>query len=69
MNTPVAAAPPDRHAAYNKGRLFVVSVLALFTAGLAASLRASVATDLQRIFFDPRPFAAGFRLDDGPAVR
>jgi MFS family permease len=27
--------------------------LALFTAGLAASLRASVATDLQRIFFDP----------------
>ena len=53
MNTPVAAAPPDRHAAYNKGRLFVVSVLALFTAGLAASLRASVATDLQRIFFDP----------------
>src|ERR1700682_928174 len=53
MNTPVAAAAIDRHAAYNKGRLFVVSILALFTAGMAASLRADVATDLQRIFFDP----------------
>jgi MFS family permease len=30
-----------------------VSVLALFTAGVAASLRADVASDLQRIFFDP----------------
>jgi MFS family permease len=53
MNTPVAAAAIDRHAAYNKGRLFLVSVLALFTAGMAASLRADIATDLQRIFFDP----------------
>jgi MFS family permease len=42
-----------RHAAYNKPRLFLVSVLALFTAGLAASLRADIAADLQRIFFDP----------------
>ena len=53
MNTPVAAAPLDRHAAYNKGRLFMVSILALFTAGLAASLRSSAASELQRIFFDP----------------
>ncbi len=30
-----------------------MSVLALFTAGLAASLRAGVANDLQRIFLDP----------------
>src|SRR5437763_390639 len=43
----------DRHAAYNKSRLFLVSVIALFTAGLAASLRADIASDLQRIFFDP----------------
>jgi MFS family permease len=42
-----------RHAAYNKPRLFVVSVLALFTAGLAASLRADIAADLQRTLFDP----------------
>jgi MFS family permease len=52
MTTP-APAGQDRHAAYNKTRLFVVSVLALFTAGLAASLRANVADDLKRIFFDP----------------
>jgi MFS family permease len=42
-----------RHAAYDKQRLFIVSLIALFTAGLAASLRADIATDLQRIFFDP----------------
>src|SRR5947209_19022189 len=42
-----------RHAQYDKGRLFLVSLLALFTAGLAASLRADIATDLQRIFLDP----------------
>jgi len=53
MNTSAAAASVDRHALYNKKRLFLVSILALFTAGVAASLRASVATDLQRIFFDP----------------
>lgn len=48
-----ATVPVDRHAAYNRSRIFWVSVLALFTAGLAASLRADVAGDLQRIFFDP----------------
>src|SRR5260370_30314020 len=53
MNTSAAAAATDRHAAYNKGRLFLVSILALFMAGMAASLRADVASDLQRIFFDP----------------
>src|SRR5436309_10932900 len=53
MSTTTATANVDRHAAYNKSRLFVVSVLALFTAGLAASLRANVAGDLQRIFLDP----------------
>jgi MFS family permease len=52
MSAP-ATAPVDRHAAYNKRRIFLVSVLALFTAGVAASLRADVASDLQRIFFDP----------------
>jgi MFS family permease len=48
-----ATVPVDRHAAYNKTRIFLVSVLALFTAGVAASLRADVASDLQHIFFDP----------------
>jgi MFS family permease len=52
MSAPVTV-PVDRHAAYNKSRMFLVSVLALFTAGVAAALRADVASDLQRIFFDP----------------
>jgi MFS family permease len=52
MNAP-ATLVQDRHAAYDKGRLFLVSVIALFTAGVGASLRASIATDLQKIFFDP----------------
>src|SRR5215831_11346217 len=53
MSTQVASAGPDRHAAYNKSRLFLVSIIALFTAGLAASLRANVASDLQKVFLDP----------------
>jgi MFS family permease len=52
MSAP-ATVPVDRHATYNKRRIFLVSVLALFTAGVAASLRADVASDLQRIYFDP----------------
>ncbi len=52
MNAPATLAQ-DRHAAYDKGRLFIVSVLALFMAGVGASLRASVATDLQKVFLDP----------------
>ena len=41
------------NAVYPKARLFVVSSLALTMAGIAASLRANTASDLQRIFFDP----------------
>jgi len=51
MNAPAVAV--DRHAAYDRTRLFVVSLLALFTAGVGASLRSNIASDLQRIFFDP----------------
>ena len=47
------ANPVDRHAGYNKSRLFIVSLLALFMAGVGASLRSNIAGDLQRIFFDP----------------
>jgi MFS family permease len=50
---PRLATAPRRADVYNKSRLFLVSLLALFTAGVAASLRASVANDLQRIFLDP----------------
>lgn len=38
---------------YDRARLFLVSALALTTAGIAAALRANTAGDLQRIFLDP----------------
>jgi hypothetical protein len=53
MNTTVEAPVADRHVDYKKGRLMLVSSLALATAGISASLRANTAVDLQRIFFDP----------------
>ena len=53
MTTTTAAHVADRHTEYKKGRLLLVSSMALATAGISASLRANTATDLQRIFFDP----------------
>jgi hypothetical protein len=53
MNTTLTTPVPDRHTEYKKGRLMLVSSLALVTAGISASLRSNTATDLQRIFFDP----------------
>ena len=53
MSTSATISSVERHAGYNKGRLFFVSSLALTTAGVAASLRANTASDLQRIFLDP----------------
>src|SRR5436309_985589 len=53
MSAPLTAVAPDRHAEYNKSRIFLVSVIALVMAGMAASLRSDVASDLQRIFLDP----------------
>ena len=53
MSTSATVSSVERHAGYNKGRLFFVSSLALTTAGVAASLRANTASDLQRIFLDP----------------
>ena len=47
-----AAAVPDRHAAYNKTRLFLVSSLALVTAGVASSIRADTASEIQHLFLD-----------------
>ncbi len=47
--TPVA----DIHAAYNKSKLFLISVIALVTAGVSFSMRASVASTLKMTFFDP----------------
>jgi MFS family permease len=53
MSTILAAPVADRHVDYRKGRLLLVSSLALATAGICASLRANTAVDLQRVFFDP----------------
>src|SRR6187551_412965 len=50
---PAPGAMVEREAAYDKSRLFLVSALALATAGIAASLRANSAADIQRIFLDP----------------
>ena len=51
----------DRHAGYDKARIFLVSVLALVMAGMSASLRSNIASDLQRVFLDPidRAHSAG----------
>ena len=43
----------DRPYRYDNTRLFVVSSLALATAGMSAALRSNVAGDLQCIFLDP----------------
>ncbi len=42
-----------RHSEFRKGRLYVVSSLALAMAGINSSLRANTAADLQRLFLDP----------------
>ncbi len=53
MSAPVLTVAPDRHAQYNKSRIFLVSVLALVAAGMAASLRANSASEIQQLFLDP----------------
>lgn len=44
---------PRKTVVYNKTRLFLVSSLALCTAGIANAIRANTASDLQRTFLDP----------------
>lgn len=52
MSAPGFALASSRHAEFSKSRLFLVSVLALVTAGMSSSLRANTAGDLQRVFLD-----------------
>jgi fucose permease len=52
-STPGMAATVDRHAAYDKKKLFILSVLALVTAGISFGIRSSIADDLRKTFFDP----------------
>ncbi len=49
----IRPAPVDRHAAFDKRKLFILSVIALVTAGVSFGIRGSIASDLQTTFFDP----------------
>src|SRR5689334_18391304 len=48
-----SASAVDRHATYKKARLFLVSSLALVTAGVANALRTDTASAIQQQVFDP----------------
>ncbi len=43
----------DRHADYDKRRIFIISVIALVTAGVSASIRGNLADVFQHQFLDP----------------
>jgi MFS family permease len=47
------AAAIDKHAEYNKTRIFILSVIALATAGINSATQTAIASDLQKTFFDP----------------
>ena len=47
------SAPVVSDTTYDKARLFLVSTMALASAGVAYSIRANTAADLQRVFLDP----------------
>src|SRR6476660_353498 len=53
MKTQLKTMPVDKHAEYNKPRMFFLSVMALLTAGISFSMRTSIADDLKTTFFDP----------------
>jgi len=52
----------DKHAEYNKPRLFLLSVIALATAGMAFGIRGDIGGALQGHFFDPIDPANSARL-------
>jgi MFS family permease len=49
---PLPYAAVDRHAAYDKRRIFIISVIALVTAGVSASIRGNLADVFQHQFLD-----------------
>ena len=59
MSTPPTA---DRHAEYDKPKLFLLSVIALATAGMAFGIRGDIGGALQGHFFDPIDPANSARL-------
>ncbi|HTM47782.1 MAG TPA: MFS transporter [Bryobacteraceae bacterium] len=53
MNSQLKNPPVDKHADFNKPRMFFLSVMALLTAGISFSMRTSIADDLKTTFFEP----------------
>src|SRR5258708_25535106 len=53
MKTQLKTEPVDKHAEYNKPRMFFLSALALLTAGISFSMRTIIADDLKTTFFEP----------------
>jgi MFS family permease len=51
--TPLPRVAVDRHASYDKRRIFIISVIALVTAGVSASIRGNLADVFQHQFMDP----------------
>jgi MFS family permease len=49
----VSKATESTEVVYNKSKLFLLSVIALVTAGMVFSIRAAILFDLQKTFFDP----------------
>src|SRR6266567_2234828 len=47
MKTQLKTEPVDKHAEYNKPRMFFLSVMALLPAGIGFSMRTSIADDLK----------------------
>jgi len=50
---PLSYAAVDRHASYDKRKIFIISVIALVTAGISASIRGNLADVFQHQFLDP----------------
>jgi MFS family permease len=58
-NASQQAGVTDRHAEFHKGRLFLISVLALVSTGVSFSIRSNIAGDLQSVFNTIDPLRSG----------
>jgi MFS family permease len=52
-SAPTVSAPTDAHAALDKRKLFILCVVACTTNSMSFVMRTSIASDLQKAFFDP----------------
>src|SRR5450755_4345571 len=63
MNNDATAKAAGAGGGLRRGRIFVITLLALFTAGAAVSMRAATAVHMQAEYLDPLgPLTAGERL-------